>query len=99
MAEAFGPMRLVRSGRRIDIAKRLHQVLLIGTFLPLCWLAMMAVHELGHVVGPLPRVESRTSRPSPTDDFPNRRVAQSLSAAGRLGWANRWRPPANGCFC
>ena len=26
--------------------KRLHQVLLIGTFLPLCWLAMMAVHEL-----------------------------------------------------
>ena len=30
---------------------RLHQVLLIGTFLPLCWLAMMAVHELGHVVG------------------------------------------------
>ena len=31
--------------------KRLHQVLLIGAFLPLCWLAMMAVHELGHVVG------------------------------------------------
>ena len=29
--------------------KRLHQVLLIGTFLPLCWLAMMAVHELGHI--------------------------------------------------
>jgi len=31
--------------------KRLHQVLLVGAFLPLCWLAMMAVHELGHVVG------------------------------------------------
>lgn len=31
--------------------KRLHQVLLIGTFLPLCWLGMMAVHELGHVIG------------------------------------------------
>jgi hypothetical protein len=30
---------------------RLHQVLLIGTFLPFCWLAMMAAHELGHVVG------------------------------------------------
>jgi len=28
---------------------RLHQTLLIGTFLPLCWLAMMAVHEFGHV--------------------------------------------------
>ena len=29
---------------------RLHQILLIGTFLPLCWLVMMAVHELGHVL-------------------------------------------------
>ena len=33
--------------------KRAAQMLLIGTFLPLCWLAMMAVHELGHVVGAL----------------------------------------------
>ena len=31
--------------------KRFHQILLIGSFLPLCWLLMMAVHELGHVVG------------------------------------------------
>ena len=30
--------------------KRLNQVVLIATFLPFCWLAMMAVHELGHVV-------------------------------------------------
>ena len=30
---------------------RIHQGLLIGTFLPLCWLAMMAAHELGHIVG------------------------------------------------
>jgi hypothetical protein len=30
--------------------KRFHQVLLIGTLLPLCWLWMMAVHELGHVL-------------------------------------------------
>jgi hypothetical protein len=30
---------------------RFHQLLLIGTFLPLCWLGMMAVHELGHVLG------------------------------------------------
>lgn len=30
--------------------KRFAQVLLIGTFLPLCWLGMMAVHELGHVL-------------------------------------------------
>ncbi len=31
--------------------KHAHQILLIGTFLPLSWLAMMAVHELGHVIG------------------------------------------------
>ena len=31
--------------------KRFHQALLIGTFLPWCWLAMQAVHELGHVLG------------------------------------------------
>ena len=30
---------------------RFYQVLLLGTFLPLCWLGMMVVHELGHVVG------------------------------------------------
>ncbi len=34
--------------------KRFAQVLLIGTFLPLCWLAMMAVHELGHVLARWP---------------------------------------------
>lgn len=31
--------------------KRFHQILLIGSFLPLCWLWMMVVHEFGHVVG------------------------------------------------
>jgi len=29
--------------------KRLHQFMLIGSFVPLCWYGMMAVHELGHV--------------------------------------------------
>jgi hypothetical protein len=31
--------------------KRFHQILLIGSFMSLCWLAMQAVHELGHVLG------------------------------------------------
>jgi Peptidase M50B-like len=31
--------------------KRLDQVILIGSGLPLSWLVMMAVHESGHVVG------------------------------------------------
>ena len=30
--------------------KRLPQLILIGSLLPLCWLGMMAVHELGHVL-------------------------------------------------
>ncbi len=57
--------------------KRLHQVLLIGTFLPLCWLAMMDVHELGHVVGAVAtggRVEKVVLDPltiSRTDVLPN----------------------------
>jgi hypothetical protein len=32
------------------VMKRTHQLLLIATFVPLCWLLMQAVHELGHVV-------------------------------------------------
>ena len=30
--------------------KRMNQVILIALFIPFCWLAFMAVHELGHVV-------------------------------------------------
>ena len=33
----------------IAMRNRLYQILLIGTFLPLCWLPTKAVHELGHV--------------------------------------------------
>jgi hypothetical protein len=33
--------------------KRFHQSLLIGSFVPLCWFAMMAVHELGHLTAAL----------------------------------------------
>ena len=31
--------------------RRIPQIVLIATLIPLCWLGMMAVHELGHVVG------------------------------------------------
>jgi hypothetical protein len=30
--------------------QRIEQIVLLVTFLPFCWLAFMAVHELGHVV-------------------------------------------------
>ncbi|MCP4708137.1 MAG: hypothetical protein GY869_05905 [Planctomycetes bacterium] len=33
--------------------KRLYQIILIGSFAPLCWLGMMIVHEARHVIGAL----------------------------------------------
>lgn len=33
--------------------KRANQIILISTFLPFCWLAFMAIHELGHVMAAL----------------------------------------------
>lgn len=39
-----GPINLIRM-------KRLTQIILIAAFLPFCWLAMQAAHELGHVLG------------------------------------------------
>src|SRR5208337_624939 len=71
------PPSLGQSGRRIEPMNRLHQVLLIGTFLPLCWMAMMAVHELGHVVAAVAtggKVEKVVLHPlmiSRTDVSPN----------------------------
>ena len=57
--------------------KRFHQALLIGTFLPLCWLAMLAVHEFGHVScaitsgGTVDRVVLHPLTISRTDVSPN----------------------------
>jgi hypothetical protein len=56
---------------------RLPQILLIVAFLPLCWLAMQAVHELGHFLGAVAtgeRVERVVLHPltiSRTDVSPN----------------------------
>jgi hypothetical protein len=33
---------------RLSLMNRAYQLLLIATFVPLCWLTMQAVHELGH---------------------------------------------------
>ena len=33
--------------------KRMNQVILIASFIPFCWLAFMALHELGHVTAGL----------------------------------------------
>ena len=33
------------------MTNRVRQAMLIGSFLPLCWLGMMIVHEAGHVAG------------------------------------------------
>lgn len=56
---------------------RLHQFVLIGSLLPLCWLGMMAVHELGHVAagwttgGTVTRVVLHPLAISRTDVAPN----------------------------
>ncbi len=71
--------------------RRFHQVLLIGTFLPLCWLAMMATHELGHVVAAVAtggRVERVVLSPftiSRTDVLPNPRPLLVAWAGPCLG--------------
>ena len=36
---------------RMSQSAPVHRAILIASFLPLCWLGMMAVHELGHVIG------------------------------------------------
>src|SRR4051812_8876543 len=57
--------------------KRFHQFLLIGSFVPLCWLAMMATHELGHVLaawltgGTATKVVLHPLAISRTDVWPN----------------------------
>jgi hypothetical protein len=54
IADWLGSKAVMFSGSQIgdapDAMKRLNQVLLIGTFLPLAWLCMMIVHEFGHVI-------------------------------------------------
>jgi hypothetical protein len=58
---------------------RLHQCLLLGSFLPLCWLGMMAVHEFGHCLaawasgGGVERVVLHPLTISRTDVTPNPR--------------------------
>ena len=57
--------------------QRFHQFLFIAALLALCWLLMMAVHELGHVIGALAtggnvqRVVLHPLGISRTDVFPN----------------------------
>lgn len=77
----------------VGTMSRFHQVLLIATLLPLCWLGMMAVHELGHVAaaratgGQVQRVMLGPLAFSRTDVGPNPRplvVAWGGAAVGTL---------------
>ena len=57
--------------------KRRNQIILVATFLPVCWLGMMIVHEAGHVLGAwvtggkVERVVLHPLRFSRTDVAPN----------------------------
>ena len=35
---------------KLSFSRRIPQIILIGTFIPFCWLAMQVMHELGHVL-------------------------------------------------
>ena len=71
--------------------KRLDQIVLIGTFVGFSWLAMQAVHELGHVLGALAGggvVEKVVLHPftiSRTDVFPNPRPLLEVWAGPVVG--------------
>jgi len=49
-AGLVGSQMMMHSPAKIWVKDRFLQLLLIWTFLPLCWLAFMVVHEIGHVL-------------------------------------------------
>jgi len=71
--------------------QRLHQCLLIATFLPLCWLGMQVVHEVGHVVaawatgGTVRRVVLHPLTISRTDVHPNPHPIIERAAGAVIG--------------
>lgn len=73
--------------------QRFHQLLFVTPLLALSWLAMMAVHELGHVLGALAtggtveRVVLYPVRISRTDVFPNPHPAVVVWCGPVLGCA------------
>jgi len=73
--------------------KRTNQILLIASFLPFCWLAMMAVHELGHVLaaratgGAVTKVVLHPLAISRTDVAPNPAPLRIVWAGPILGVA------------
>ena len=73
--------------------RRIDQALLIGTFIPLCWLSMMAVHEGGHFLcalmtnGQVTAVVLHPLAISRTDVLPNPKPLVVC-----------WGGPVFGCF-
>jgi hypothetical protein len=73
--------------------KRTCQLLLIATFVPLCWLLMQAVHELGHVVialatgGTVTKVVLHPLGISRTDTFGNSHPLLVVWAGPAMGVA------------
>ena len=84
--------------------KRMNQVILIASFVPFCWLAMMAVHEVGHILvgwltgGSVTKVVLHPLAISRTDVSPNPMPLFVVWAGPLIGvliplliWAILWR--------
>ena len=84
--------------------KRLNQAILVASFVPFCWLAFMAIHELGHVIaglftgGTITKVVVHPLAISRTDVSPNPNPLVTVWAGPIIGvilplgiWAVFWK--------
>ena len=82
----------------------MNQVILIASFMPFCWLAFMAIHELGHVIaglstgGTITKVALHPLAISRTDVSPNPNPLVTVWAGPIIGvllplgaWAAFWK--------
>lgn len=76
---------------KLTIGRRIHQIVFLLSVVGLCWLGMMAVHELGHVIGALSsggrinRVVLHPAAISRTDVQPNPAPVLAVWAGPLLG--------------
>ncbi|MEO1994678.1 MAG: M50 family metallopeptidase [Planctomycetaceae bacterium] len=81
-----------RRKRNIEAICQLDQIVLMASLLPLCWLVMLATHELGHVLG----AWLTGARVSYVELHPLR-ISRTDVVANRLPLLVAWAGPLVGC--